>query len=108
MNVIRVYKWDDCWWFDDTNKGIIKEELVMGSPEFIENFIIETKNILEFKLLFSERELSIGWDFKFTFIRFEEAGYIYECAGNEIWLCSVLNQYYDSAPENIYIKYELK
>lgn len=103
MNIIRVYKWDDCWWFDDLDKGVIKEELVMGSPEFIEEFIIEKKNIHEFILLFSEHEPCV-WDFKFTFMRFEEEGYIYECDGNEIWLCSVLKQYYETIPKNIYIK----
>jgi hypothetical protein len=103
MNVIRVYKWDDCWWFDDVEKGIVKEELVGGSPEFIENFIIEAKNIFEFNLVFSSDELE-GYDFKLTFVRFEEAGYIYKWCGNEMWLCSVLNQYYDLAPEKIYLK----
>jgi len=102
INLIRVYKWDDCWWFDDAEKGIVKEELVMGSPEFIEDFIVGTRNVSEFDLMFGDG--MTDYDFMLTFVRFEEAGYVYRWDSNEMWLCSVLNRYYDLAPEKIYLK----
>lgn len=102
MFEIKVYKWDDCWWFDDINKNIIREELVLGTPEFIEQFI--DKN--EFNLLFSDSEI-IDYDFKFTFNRLEEEGHIYSLYDNdaiEIWLCSVLLNYFENVPNNLFIK----
>jgi hypothetical protein len=102
MFEIKVYKWDDCWWFDDINKNIIREELVLGTPEFIEQFI--DKN--EFNLLFSDYEI-IDYDFKFTFNRLQEEGHIYSLCDNdaiEIWLCSVLLNYFDNVPNNLFIK----
>lgn len=99
MFEIYVYKFDDCWWFDDLNKNIIKEELVLGVPEFIEKFI--NKN--EFKLKFSEIEIK-DYDFKFDFIRLEEEGHIYKTFDHEIWLCSVLLKYFDNNPNKLYFK----
>ena len=105
MNEIRVYKWDDCWWFDDPVKIIIKEELVMGSPEFIEKRLAEGSE--EFNLIFSDREI-VDCDFVLEFSRFEESGYIYQCRNQEMWLCSVLKKYYDIVPENLYLKVKFR
>ena len=99
MFTINVYKWDDCWWFDDLEKDIKKEELVMGAPEFINNFIDRDK----FNLIFSDDEFE-NFDFKLTYKGFEESGHIYIFEDHEIWLCSVLLKYFQLPPNNLYLK----
>lgn len=99
MFEIYVYKFDDCWWFDDKIKNIMGEELVMGVPEFIETYI--NKN--EFRLNFSAVEIE-DYDFKFDFIRREEEGHIYKTFDHEIWLCSILLKYFDNHPNVLYFK----
>jgi hypothetical protein len=101
MYEIKVKKWDDCWWFDDINKNIIKEELVLGAPEFIEQFIGKD----EFTLIFSNTYIKNN-NLKLSFNRLEEEGHIYNYNDHEIWLCSVLLKYFDNPPSDIYLSFK--
>lgn len=113
MHKIYVYKSDDCWWFDDPKKNITREELVLGTPEFIEEFL-STEN---FDLIFDDSP--IGEDqITIHFSRHEEGGHIYSADAEsatlsgryqarnkttEFWLCNVLLQYFQKPPDKIYL-----
>jgi len=97
-NKIFVYKNDDCWWFDDPDKEIIKEELVLGVPEFIENLTNDNSFYLEFSDLYFENSI------KLEYSHYEEEGSIYINNGNKMWFCSVLFKYFTKSPKYLFIK----
>jgi hypothetical protein len=116
INVIKPYKWEGMWVFDDDRVGLVKEPFVAGIPEMIESILTIKKIDGEngFLLLFSDglfkgAELTIEW------VRFEYNGDIYRIAevfgmkvvsiqNMEGWLCPALRLYYPEAPAKIYLQ----
>jgi len=114
INVIKPYKWNGMWVFDDERVELDKEPFVAGADTMIDK-AIEMKGIENaghgFLLIFSEfpfpdADFEIAWD------REEAAGNIYnwrfENNGEETvlegWLCPALNLYYPVAPRKLYLQ----
>jgi hypothetical protein len=108
IKVIRPYKWEGVWVFDDPSVGLDKEALVAGMPELIE--IATARAGIEnpekgFVVLFSQdpfptAQVCLGW------VREEWGGNVYRWpeVGKEGWLCPALFRYFDQAPERLYIE----
>lgn len=115
INIIKPYKWEGMWVFDDFERGLVREPFVSGIPEIIE-FGLKIKGIENgengFLLLFSDSEFK-GADIILEWVTFECNGDIYRVAevtgeieipNMEGWLCPALRKYYKDAPKNIYIQ----
>ena len=114
INVIKPYKWNGMWVFDDERVGLEKEPFVAGADTMIDK-AIEIKGIQNanqgFLLIFSEYAFPDA-DFEITWDREEAAGNIYklqiESEGAEMvlegWLCPALNLYYPEAPKTLFVK----
>jgi pimeloyl-ACP methyl ester carboxylesterase len=107
IKVIRPYKWEGIWVFDDPAVGLDKEALVAGMPELIE-IATARAGIAQpeqgFVALFSkdpfpEARVCLEW------VREEGGGNVYRWpeVGREGWLCPALFRYFDEAPRRLYI-----
>jgi pimeloyl-ACP methyl ester carboxylesterase len=108
IKVIRPYKWQGVWVFDDPSVGLDKEALVAGMPELIE--AATSRAAVEepekgFVALFSKdpfpgAQLCLEW------VREEGGGNVYRWpeVGREGWLCPALFRYFDRAPRRLYVE----
>lgn len=108
IKVIRPYKWQGIWVFDDPAVGLDKEALVSGMPELIEMATAKA-GIREaekgFVALFSKDPFPTA-QLYLEHVREEYGGNVYRWPqmGREGWLCPALFRYFDRAPERLYIE----
>lgn len=97
--ILELYKQGDTWYFDDKERGIIKEPFVQGSSQII-SFTVG-KEVKKAKLTFSNNDI-----FPHSLIRTEIKGDWTEYYSAELnmygWLCPVLYRYFASPPEAIW------
>jgi hypothetical protein len=105
INVIKPYKWNQIWVFDDEEKGLVKEALVAGMPELIEAATQQAgiKNPEKgFVAIFSKdpfpnAKICLEW------VRSEIGGNVYRWQEMEGWLCPALLKYFSEPPKRIYV-----
>jgi len=119
MLIIMPYRYGDTWVFDDEDVGLTKEPFVLGIPEMIDLMVDKIPNASNgFRLLFSRAAFPL-YDAELQWLRAEFGGNWYQLAkmrvdGNlvdppkpmEGWLCPNLYQYFEQAPQAIYLKAE--
>jgi hypothetical protein len=107
---IRPYRWEGLWVFDDERVGLDKEPFISGADTIIEK-ALQAKGITDgeegFILLFSAGQFP-GYDFKLKWVREGDGGnwYYSEDFKMEGWLCPALFEYFESAPKEIYTKFQ--
>jgi hypothetical protein len=107
---IYPYKHQGLWVFDDEATGLVREPFIAGADVLIDK-ALEAKGISNgekgFRIMFSAGQFP-GYDFKLKWIREGEGGnwYYSEDFSIEGWLCPALLEYFDTAPEEIYAKFE--
>jgi hypothetical protein len=108
IKVIRPYRWEGVWVFDDPAVGLDKEALVAGMPELIES-ATSRAGIAHpedgFVALFSQdpfptAQVCLEW------VREEGGGNVYRWPeiGQEGWLCPALFRYFDHAPKKLHVE----
>jgi len=114
INVIRPFKWNGMWVFDDERVGLDKEPFVAGADTMID-VAIERKGIQGaddgFLLVFSEHAFPSA-DAQVSWVRAQGSGNVYEWQLDredeesvmEGWLCPALNLYYPDAPKRLYFE----
>lgn len=112
--VIKPFKWNGMWVFDDDRVGLDKEPFVAGADTMIDT-AVELKGIADanagFLLVFSARPFPDA-DFELQWLREESDGDVYkarfEIEGQsrelEGWLCPALRLYYPEAPPKLYVQ----
>src|SRR2546423_1607614 len=96
------------WVFDDARVGLVQEPFVGGADEIID---LWTKDIPHaeqgFRMVFSAQPFP-GYTGNLTWRREEMSGNIYYAADldKEGWLCPALFRYFESPPEEIFVKCE--
>ena len=106
--IIKPYKWNGVWVFDDPEVGLTKEPFVSGVPAIIDEAI---KNIPDaekgFIAIFSSNPFP-AYDVELKLLKEEIGGnwYKWTKTGQEGWLCPALFKYFDKAPDNLYVKVE--
>ena len=108
LMVIVPYWYQGTWVFDDESVGLNKEPFVAGVPEMIDDLVKDIPNARGgFRLLFSSMPFP-GYQIELTRVEEEYDGYWYrvEDRSTEGWLCPALFQYFETAPETIYVKAE--
>jgi hypothetical protein len=102
--VIRPYKYDQTWVFDDEKVGLLREPFVAGADKIIDQLVANIPNAeAGFSLLFSARPFP-GYQVKFDWRREEYGGNWYYNAELDMegWLCPALLKYFSEAPKEFY------
>lgn len=107
IHLIRPYLYYKIWVFDDPTRGLVREALVAGIPEMLEELLAQQaiKNPQSgFNLMFSHLPFP-GHQKVINKLREDRGGTWYKDPdnGNEGWLCPALLLYFSSAPESIYV-----
>ena len=106
--VIKPYKWNGMWVFDDANTGLVREPFVAGADDIIDVMVEQIENAeAGFALTFSHLPFP-GHDLE-LFRQHEEAeGWWYHSPVLEMdgWLCPALFLYYDEAPIYLFASFQ--
>ncbi len=108
ITVIKPYKWEGLWVFDDDRVDLVKEPFVAGADTLID-LAVQRKGIANatdgFLMLFSATPFPSA-DLQLEWVREELDGnvYLWREEGHEGWLCLALLKYFDDAPANLYVQ----
>jgi hypothetical protein len=106
ITIIKPYRWQGVWVFDDERVGLNKEPFVGGADSIIDA-AVALKGIAHadrgFLLLFSAEPFP-GADMQLEWVREESGGNVYRWQDREGWLCPALLRYFDSPPERIFVQ----
>lgn len=107
INVIKPYRWESLWVFDDPAVDLVKEPLIEGADTLLDML---SNGAEECKLMFSGKPFPSA-QFKIDWVSEEgddgfEFGNWYrsEMHDHDLWLCPALFKYFEEAPKEIYIK----
>ena len=106
--VIKPYKWNGMWVFDDESTGLVREPFVSGADEIIDVMVEEIDNADEgFNLIFSHLPFP-GHVLQLDRQHEESGGWWYQShsLGMEGWLCPALFLYFEEAPVRIFAKFQ--
>jgi hypothetical protein len=104
--VIRPYRHEGAWVFDDARVGLKREPFVSGITEMIDRLVADIPNADQgFRLLFASAPFD-GYQGVLTWARSDpvEGSWYRDEQGQEGWLCPALFLYFASAPEKIYLR----
>ena len=110
INVIRPYKCEEMWVFDDEGGGLRQQPFVAGADTMIDRLVADIPNADKgFSLLFSASPFP-GFQAKLVRQREEMSGNWYYCELLEMegWLCPALFKYFTEAPQEIYVQMKAK
>ncbi len=104
--VIKPYRWEGLWVFDDPAVGLVREPFVAGADRMIDR---ATRDLPDadrgFLAVFSagyfpDAQILLDW------VRSEGGGDVYRWpeADMEGWLCPALLRYFPQAPKKLYIQ----
>ena len=108
--IIRPYRHEGAWVFDDDRFGLIREPFVLGASEIIDAILAKV-GIADaeggFRLLFSadpipDHHAELIWE------QADSGGNWYRLADGSMrgWLCPALFHYFKKAPRRIYCRAE--
>jgi hypothetical protein len=106
ISVIKPYKWEGMWVFDDPAVGLVKEPFVGGADTMIDGATAHTPNAAEgFIAVFSagyfpDAQIVLEW------VREDGGGNVYRWPERamEGWLCPALLKYFDQPPAKLFIQ----
>ena len=106
ISVIKPYKWEGMWVFDDGNVGLVKELFVGGADTIIDVATAHIPNAADgFIAVFSAgyfpyAQIVLEW------VREEGGGNVYRWPdkGMEGWLCPALLRYFSEPPAKLYVQ----
>lgn len=108
LQVLRPYKHQGSWVFDDPATGLDREPFVLGIDQMIERLVAPIAGAEKgFRLIFSPRPFP-GYAAKLEWRREDSGGnwYFSPTFGIEGWLCPALFKYFDAAPRELYARAE--
>jgi hypothetical protein len=106
--MIKPYRWNGLWVFDDPAVELDKEPFVGGMPELIEDATARAgirHPEKGFLALFSATPFP-GAAIRLEWVREEMGGNVYRWAevGKEGWLCPALFRYFQTAPSTLFVQ----
>lgn len=108
LQVLRLYKHEGSWVFDDARFGLEREPFVLGIDQMIDRLVAALPDPEKgFRLIFSPRPFP-GYGAKLERRRDDSGGvwYFSPTFGIEGWLCPVLFRYFETAPSELYARAE--
>ena len=106
--VIKPYKWNGMWVFDDENTGLVREPFVAGADDIIDVMVEQIENAeAGFALTFSHLPFP-GHDLELVRQHEEAGGWWYHSPVLDMhgWLCPALFLYYDEAPIYLFASFQ--
>ena len=110
--VLKPYRWEGMWVFDDDRTGLVREPFVSGVPEILESLLQSQDIPIEiavkgFRLIFSAAPFP-GHQLSARRIGHEGGGTWYEESVSKArgWLCPALLKYFPFAPDNLHVRVE--
>lgn len=106
--VLRPYRHQSTWVFDDPGVGLDKEPFVLGIDRMLDQLTASVPNAAAgFRLIFSPQPFP-GYAAKLELRREEHGGnwYFSPTYGTEGWLCPALYKYFAKAPAELYARAE--
>lgn len=110
IHVIHPYRYEGLWVFDDPAVGLVREPFVAGADVMIDRMVEGIPDADGgFTLIFSAGKFP-GFQHEVVRRREEFEGHWYssEELGLEGWLCPALFNYFETAPERLYIQVKPK
>lgn len=107
--VLKPYRHEGSWVFDDVRLGLFKEPFIAGIPEIIDKMVKDVPNADRgFRLIFSASPFP-DYEIELVWRREQDGGNWYYCEEYDIegWLCPAMYKYYSEAPKEIYAKAEV-
>jgi hypothetical protein len=104
--VIKPYKWEGMWVFDDPAVGLVREPFVAGADLMIDQATSHIRNAARgFLAVFSASRFP-GADIVLDWRREEGGGNVYGWADQNMegWLCPALLKYFPQAPARLYVQ----
>ena len=104
--VIKPYKWEGLWVFDDANVGLVKEPFVGGADTMIDVATAQIPNAEKgFLAVFSAGNFP-GAQIDLDWVRADGSGNVYRWKENEMegWLCPALLRYFSDPPAKLFIQ----
>lgn len=104
--VIKPYKWENLWVFDDPAVGLVKEPFVGGADTMIDVATAHIPNAAQgFVAVFSagyfpDAQIVLNW------VREEGGGNVYRWdeKGMDGWLCPAMLKYFDQPPAKMFVQ----
>jgi hypothetical protein len=106
--VLRPYRHEGTWVFDDRDRGLVKEPFIAGMPEIIDKMVEDIPDAEKgFRLIFSASSFP-DYEVKLVWTQKGEGGNWYHCEEYNMdgWLCPALYKYFRNAPKELYAKAE--
>jgi hypothetical protein len=108
ISVLKIYKYNGLWVFDDADKGLLHEAFVSGADVIIDLMVRNIANAKDgFSCIFSKNPFpSSQYELKLKTRGNDIIGNWYTCEalGIDGWLCGSLYKYFDVEPESIFIQ----
>jgi hypothetical protein len=104
--VIKPYKWEGLWVFDDAVVGLLREPFVAGADTMIDVATADLPNAARGFLAFFSAGPFPGAHIVLDRVREEGGGNVYRWPerGMEGWLCPALLKYFEEPPERLYVQ----
>lgn len=112
MFFITLRRENGMWCFTDRERGLVKEPLVAGIPEILEELILDNdipmkKAVKGLRVVFAGKEFP-GAQIKLTRGKKESGGAWYSTDDElEGWLCPALLKFFKTAPTKLYVAVKL-
>jgi hypothetical protein len=107
LMILKPYKYQGTWVFDDPARGLEKEPFIKGITEMIDVLVANIPNAgHKFRLYFAcipfVGAIKLDWDGE------EDGGNWYYSEQFDMcgWLCPALYKYFTDAPEELYVRAE--
>ena len=104
--VIKPYRWNGMWVFDDPAVGLTREPFVAGVPAMIERATADIPHADRGFLAVFSADYFPDATIELERVRAEGGGTVYRWAatGQEGWLCPALFRYFETAPAKLYLQ----
>lgn len=106
ISVIKPYRWEGIWVFDDPAVGLVKEPFVAGADTMIDVATADIPNAERgFLAIFSAHPFP-GTQIRLDWLRAEMGGNVYRWADKNLegWLCPALLKYFEQPPRSIHLQ----
>ncbi len=104
--VIKPYKWEGMWVFDDAAVGLVREPFVAGADTMIDVATAHIPNADRGFIAVFSASYFPGSQITLEWVRQDGNGNVYRWneQGMEGWLCPALLKYFEKAPARLYIQ----
>src|SRR5215472_17581929 len=104
--VIKPYKWEGLWVFDDPDVGLVKEPFVGGADTMIDVATAQIANAEKGFLAIFSASYSPDAQIFLEWVREDGGGNVYRWAdkGMEGWLCPALLRYFEQALAKLFVQ----